>query len=203
MHKQRIDVHIEKNALIDNGDGVISFPSGQCIVDDSEMWNGLKYDINSLDISQYKDTLTCDHIDSLQTLIGKVDGTTKQDNKVTINSIRFAVQESAAGKLAYDLMRGGFLNSFSVETAGPWPGEEDRTYRNHALVGLSTVVTGNNKSASINELVKNSIAQSKQQGLDTTKLEQALNLEEESAENGQKPEEPEQPEGKPKDEQQI
>lgn len=187
LKRNSIDVHIDKNALADDGDGVISFPKGQVIVDDTEMWSGYKYDINSLDIAQYDRQLTADHVDRIDSLIGEVSEPYKKGKKVLVDSIRFAVKESAAGRLAYDLMRGGFLKSFSVETIGPWPGEDDFTYHDASLVGLSAVVVGNNKSARINQLVLNSIAQSKEAGLDTTKLEEAL-----------QPEEPPAPPKKPK-----
>lgn len=185
--KNRIDVHIDKNALIDEGDGVITFAGGLTITDDSEQWNGTRYDIATMDIEQYGKKVTADHIDSIQTLIGRVGNVFKQGNKVLVDSIRFAVKESAAGRLAYDLIKGGFLTDFSVETTG-MPPDDDGTYRNASLVGLSAVVVGNNKNANVNQAVLNSIARSKQEGLDTEKLEKVFN-EQEKPDSAEKTEE--------------
>ena len=99
----------------------------------------------------------------------------KNKNKVTIDGIKFALKENALARFAYNMMLGGFLTDFSIETIGPWP-DDDGIYFNSKLVGLSAVVTGNNKSASVNELVKNSIKQAKSDGLDTSKLEDELGL---------------------------
>src|SRR5690606_20324667 len=104
-------------------------------------------DIKSLNIENYPGQLTADHRDSLGTLIGKVDGVEKKGNRVSIKSIKYAIKENPYARLAYDLLVGGFSNSFSIETIGPWPSEEDMTYKDHELVGLSQVVVPNNYNA--------------------------------------------------------
>ena len=118
MHKHHVGVHVEKNSFVDDGNGLIAFPAGQVITDDSVQWNGTKYDIQSMDISGYKGQLTADHIDSVTTLIGKVSNVVKNDNQVLIGGIQFAVQDSAIALLAYNLMKNGFLTDLSIETAG-------------------------------------------------------------------------------------
>jgi hypothetical protein len=170
MKKHNIGLQIEENAYQDSGNGVISFPSGLTITDDSVQRNGTRYDIETLDVEEYKGTLTADHNDTLNSVIGKVEGLKKQGNKVTVDSIKFAVKENALAKLAYDLFKGGYLTDFSTETYGPQP-DDNGIYFNSRLIGLSAVVTGNNKNAKVTELVTNSLKQSYKQGLDISYLE--------------------------------
>lgn len=141
------------NSFFDRGDGVVEFPNGLVITDDSVMWSGTKYDIESLDINEYPGQLTLDHWDSIggDTLIGKVEGVHKEGNKVVVDRIRYAINASENAKRAYNLLVGGFSNAFSIETIGPWADEEN-TMHNHKLVGLSQVVMGNNKHAVANSI---------------------------------------------------
>lgn len=175
--KNQLQVSVSNDGIKDEGDGVVSFPNGLTITDDSVMRSGTRYDINTLDISQYQGQLTADHHDSLGTLIGKVIGTAKEGNRVVVQGIKYAINENPYARLAYDLLVGGFSNSFSIETIGPWAGEDDRTYHNHELVGLSQVVVPNNYNAKINqfnEIVHNSLERSQQDGLDITGVEEKI-----------------------------
>lgn len=175
--KNQLQISVSNGSFVDNKDGSISFPNGLTITDDSVMRSGTRYDINSLDITQYGGTLTGDHRDSLGTLIGKTIGVVKEGNRVAIQGIKYAVKENPYARLAYDLLVGGFSNSFSIETIGPWPNEENNTYYAHELVGLSQVVVPNNYNAKINqfnEIVHNSLERSQQDGLDTTGIEQTI-----------------------------
>jgi len=175
--KNQLQISVSNGSFVDNKDGSISFPNGLTITDDSVMRSGTRYDINSLDISQYGGTLTGDHKDSLGTLIGKTIGVVKEGNRIAIQGIKYAVKENPYARLAYDLLVGGFSNSFSIETIGPWPNEENNTYYAHELVGLSQVVVPNNYNAKINqfnEIVHNSLERSQQDGLDTTGIEQTI-----------------------------
>lgn len=177
--KNQLQVSVSNDNFVDDGDGVVSFPNGLTITDDSKMRSGTKYDIKSLDVKNYPGQLTADHRDSLQTLIGKVKGVTKKNNRVSIKSIQYAIKENPYARLAYDLLVGGFSNSFSVETMGPWPDNEEMEYRDHELVGLSQVVVPNNYNATVNqfnEVVQNSLERSKQNGLDTSSIEAELSL---------------------------
>lgn len=173
--KNQLQVSVSNSGFVDEGDGVISFPNGLTITDDSVMRSGTRYDIDTLDVSKYQGQLTADHRDSLQTLIGKTIGLAKEGTRVSIAGIKYAIKENPLARLAYDLTVGGFSNSFSIETIGPWPGEDDRTYHNHELVGLSQVVVPNNYNAKLNqfnEIVHNSLEQSKQDGLDISGVEE-------------------------------
>jgi hypothetical protein len=179
MKKHLIGVHVEKNAFVDGGNGLISFPAGQVITDSSKQRNGTIYDIATMDLSEYKGQITADHDDEIESVIGKAMGLAKTDTAVTISGIQFAVQENALAKLTYDLMTGGYPLDLSIETYGPWPDESDDTYYNAKLIGLSIVVVGNNRSASMNDasvkqLVHNSLAQAKKEGLDTSDVERIL-----------------------------
>jgi len=155
MTKQTNDVSNKfVNSFFDRGDGVVEFPNGLVITDDSVMWSGTKYDIESLNIDEYPGQLTLDHFDSIggDYLIGKVEGVHKQGNKVVVDRIRYAINASENAKRAYELLKGGFSNAFSIETIGPWADEETNTMYNHKLVGLSQVVMGNNKHAVANSI---------------------------------------------------
>jgi len=175
--KNQLQISVSNGSFVDEGEGVISFPNGLTITDDSVMRSGTRYDINTLDVSNYAGQLTGDHIDSLGTLIGKTIGVVKEGNRIAIQGIKYAVNENPYARLAYNLLVGGFSNSFSIETIGPWPNEEDRTYYAHELVGLSQVVVPNNYNAQINqfnEIVHNSLERSQQDGLDITGVEQKI-----------------------------
>lgn len=175
--KNQLQISVSNGSFVDEGDGMISFPAGLTITDDSVMRSGTRYDIGTLDITQYQGQLTGDHVDSLGTLIGKTIGVIKEGNRVAIQGIKYAVKQNPYARLAYDLLVGGFSNSFSIETIGPWPNEQDNTYYAHELVGLSQVVVPNNYNATINqfnEIVHNSLERSQQDGLDITGVEQKI-----------------------------
>lgn len=163
-------IQVQQNALVDEGDGVITFPGRLTITDDSEQRNGTRYDIPSMDISEYNGKLTADHSWSITEMLGKALDVVKGNNNVSVGGIKFAVKESALAKFTYNMMKAGYLTDFSIETYGPWPDEEG-VYKNAKLVGLSVVVTGNNKSAEIKEIAKNSIIEAKELGLDTSIVE--------------------------------
>lgn len=170
------DIHIEANGFMDKGEGRIEFPRGLVITDNTQQRNGTKYDIASMDIGEYNGKLTADHSWSIQEMIGKTFGITKSKSKVTVDGIQFAIKQSALAQYAYDMFKAGYLTDFSIETYGPWPDEEG-IYHDAKLVGLSLVVTGNNKSAQVNELQQiatNSIKEAKDNGLDVSELEKSL-----------------------------
>lgn len=174
--KNSIQIAVPES-FVDEGDGIISFPNGLVITDDSVQRNGTRYDIETLDTSRYGRQLTGDHEDKLSSLIGEVIGVVKDSNKVVVNKIRYAINENPYARLAYDLLRGGFSKNFSTETIGPQPDENYGVYYNAELVGLSQVVTQNNYNAHVNkftETVHNSLEQSKQAGLDTEGIEESV-----------------------------
>ena len=175
--KNQLQVSVSNSSFVDEGDGIVSFPQGLIITDDSVMRSGTRYDINSLDITKYQGQLTADHHDSLGTLIGKTVGLVKEGNRVMVQGIKYAIKENPYARLAYDLLVGGFSNSFSIETIGGWPDQQDPVYRDHELVGLSQVVVPNNynaKTNQFNEIVHNSLERSQQDGLDITGVEEKI-----------------------------
>lgn len=178
MAKQtnQLQVSVSKNSFVDEGDGFISFPGGLTITDDSKQRNGTSYDIPTMDVSMYGKQLTADHVDTLGNLIGKVIGVAKQGNRVIVSGIQYALK-NPYGQLAYDLFKDGFSNSFSIETMGPYPDEQDRIFYNAELVGLSQVVLPNNYNAvanQFNEIVHNSLERSKSNGLATEGIEASI-----------------------------
>lgn len=171
MNKHHVGVLVEKNAFVDEGDGLIRFPNKLVITDESEHRNGIKYDINSLDLSEFNPNITVDHDSRVEKIVGKVQGLAKVGNKVIVDAIQYAVKESAMARLVYDLTKGGYSTEFSTETYGS-PLGNDNVYYNAKLYGLSQVVGRNNVNAEINELVVNSINQSKKDGLDVSEVEE-------------------------------
>lgn len=170
MKKHQVGVVIEKNAFVDEGDGVISFPNGLPITDSSVQRNGTRYDIDTMELSEYKGQVTADHVDRLDHVIAQAEGIRKSGTQVVVDKLKYLVQENPYARLAYNLLVGRKTSDFSIETYGPMPDDEG-VYHNATLIGLSQVVVGNNRNASINAIVKNSIEQSKQDGLDTKELE--------------------------------
>lgn len=178
-NKNKITVAFAQNGLSDKGDGLIMFTGkGLTITDNSEQWNGTKYDIESMNIDDFSGKITADHSSSIQKVLGNVIGTQKVGNRVVIEGIQFAIKENALALYAYDMIVGGFLSDFSIETIGPWPDEEG-VYLNSSLVGLSLVVVGNNKKARINDVdietvAYNSLEKAKLSGLDTSDIEESI-----------------------------
>lgn len=172
--KQIGKFQVDLNAIDDQGNGLVMFKTPLTITDDKEQWNGTKYDMKTYDVSEYSGQLTADHRDTIQSILGKVIGVNLLPHRVTIDGIQFAVNENPLALFAYNMLVGKYLTDFSTETIGPWPDDEDRTYYNAKLVGLSAVVVGNNKRARINEITVNSIEQAEALGLDATELRELL-----------------------------
>lgn len=165
---------IDKNSFVDLGEGKIQFKNGLVLTDNTEQRNGTTYDIPTMDIAEYNGMLTANHSGDIQDIIGRVSGVRKIANRrVVADSVEFAIKENALAGFAYNMLKGGWLTDFSIETFGPWP-DESGVYHDSKLIGLSAVVTGNNRSARVNEIdqiAKNSIAESKELGLDTSLVE--------------------------------
>lgn len=166
-------VEVTRNSYKDEGEGVVSFPNGLCISDNQVQRNGSRYDIDSLDISKYAGQLTADHEDKLSNIIGRVEGVKKENGRVTVDKIVYAVKQNPYARLAYDLLVGGFSKAFSTETIGAGADGSDGTLKNHELVGLSQVVCPNNYSAIINS-VRNSLRTAQADGLDINGVEEEL-----------------------------
>lgn len=164
------------SGFTDEGDGVVSFPDGLTITDSSTQRNGTRYDIESMTLDSYGMQLTADHEDKLTNLIGKVVGVKKNGNRVTVDKIVYAVKENPYAQLAYDLLKGGFSNSFSIETLGRLD-LDTGVYLNAELCGLSQVVVPNNYSAHVNkfnEVVHNSLEKAEANGLNVDGLEEKI-----------------------------
>lgn len=170
MNKHHVGVLVEKNAFQDDGEGIVTFPNGLSITDDSIQRNGTAYDITTLNLDEFNGHLTADHESKLSHIIGKVEGVRKVGNKVVVDKIKYFVNENPYALLAYNLLKASKTIDFSTETYGPTP-DEQGVYYNSSVVGLSQVVVGNNKSATVNEIVFNSIKEAKENGLDTKEIE--------------------------------
>lgn len=165
------DINVNKIKVLEVSDNIVKFSKPLVITDDTEQFNGTRYDIPTMKIENYRGHLTVNHSDDVQDIIGNVLGLQKTKNKVTIDGIDFAVKENALAQFAKDMLIGGRITDFSIETIGPWP-EEDGVWKDSELVGLSMVIAGNNKSATLNDMALNSINKAKENGLNTEVLEQ-------------------------------
>lgn len=166
MSKTQIIANVTKNSFTDEGEGVVTFSPALVITDSTVQRNGTKYDIDSLDLSKYAGQLTADHEDKLRNIIGRVEGLKKENGKVTVDRIVYAVNSNTYARIAYNLLTQGFSGAFSIETIGASPDPSDGMYYNHEMVGLSQVVVPNNYSATVNQIVKNSIDEAKKAGLE-------------------------------------
>lgn len=171
MKKHQVGIVVEKNAFVDEGEGIVSFPNGLPITDNSEQRNGTRYDIDTMDLSEYKGQVTADHVDNLSHIIAQAEGVRKSGTQIVVDRIKYLVRENPYARLAYNLLVARKTSDFSIETYGPMPDEEG-VYHNATLIGLSQVVVGNNRNATVNAIVRNSLEQSKEDGLDVTELEQ-------------------------------
>lgn len=166
-------IEVTRNSYKDEGEGVVSFPNGLCISDNQVQRNGTRYDIDSLDISKYAGQLTADHEDKLSNIIGRVEGVKKENGRISVDKIVYAVKQNPYARLAYDLLVGGFSKAFSTETIGPGADSTDGALKNHELVGLSQVVCPNNYSAIINS-VRNSLKTAEADGLNVEGVEEEI-----------------------------
>ena len=166
-------IEVTRNSYKDEGEGIVSFPNGLCISDNQTQRNGTRYDIDSLDISKYAGQLTADHEDKLSNIIGRVEGVKKENGRISVDRIVYAVKQNPYARLAYDLLVGGFSKAFSTETIGPGADNMDGTLKNHELVGLSQVVCPNNYSAIINS-VRNSLKTAEADGLNVDGVEEEI-----------------------------
>ena len=162
-----VHLKIDTNSIEAGKDGTITFPNGLVLTDTSEQWNGTKYDIDSLDISQYSKRMFANHEYGVQDIVGKMTNIYRRGNQIVTDGVRFAINENPTARLVYDLIVGGFLDSVSIGTQGPWP-DDDEVYRDHSLMEVSWVGLPNNKNATINDAVKLSDIAAKN-GLDLTK----------------------------------
>jgi hypothetical protein len=186
-NKNHIGLQLETNSIVDEGNGFIRVKGGLTLTDESNQRNNTRYDVKTLDIeSEYDGKLHANHGTefggyNIETVIGKLVGVAKKGKRVVADGIQYAVNANPLATLAYEMTKGGFLTDFSIGTFGAEP-DEDGTFKNHVLFEVSQVGIGNNRNAKLNTIVANSIEQAKQNGLDTTELEQMFHVNEVEAE---------------------
>ena len=151
MKKNHERFSVEQNAFIDSGDGKLTFPNGLTIKDDSEHRNGRKYDLDTLDLSEFDSAVTVDHDSSVEKIVAKATGLKRIGNRVVVESLQYAINESPLAKLVYNLTKSGYSREFSTETYGPLPDEND-VLHDAKLLRFSQVVNRNNVSAYINSI---------------------------------------------------
>ena len=75
--KHQQSFRLDTNSISDTGEGRIRFNKPQVITDGTEQRNGTRYDIPSMDISEYDGTITANHSSNIQDVIGKAFGLKK------------------------------------------------------------------------------------------------------------------------------
>jgi hypothetical protein len=93
------------------------------------------------------------HEYGVQDIVGKMKNVYRRGSQIVTDGVQFAINESPTARLVYDLIVGGFLDSVSIGTQGPYPDDDD-VYRNHSLMEVSWVGLPNNKNATINDATK-------------------------------------------------
>lgn len=175
-HKQSF--RLEENSFVaDDATGTLNFPMGQPVSDDTIQRSGTHYDIESMDLGEFNGTVTADHEGTIGSIVAKTK-LVKRGNQVIMNSLKFCVNEDPFAQIAYDKYKNGYAKDFSIESYGP-PPDETGLMVNSKVTGLSCVVTGNNKTATMNEfdeVIRNSLATAKKNGLDITEAEEALGV---------------------------
>lgn len=198
LHKETFQ--IDKNAFeADDKTGTITFPMGQVVMDGQTLRSGARYDMTSLDPSEFNGSVTADHAPFIGSIVAKT-SLYKRGGELLMNAIQFAVKENPLGQIAYDLYKNGFAHDFSIETYGPWPeydGEDDDSegvFKDAQVCGLSCVVTGNSTVATMS-LIRNSLTTARKNGLDTKEAEQefGVNAVEEEVVQPEKPAPPVEP----------
>lgn len=174
--KHKETFQIEKNSFeVNDETGTITFPMGQCVMDGTQLRSGARYDMPSLDVSEFNGSVTADHVDMIQSIVAKT-SLVKRGQELLMNAIQFAVKENPLAQIAYDLYKGGYAHDYSIETMGP-PANESGLFMNAKVVGLSCVVTGNSRSATMSAAITNSLATARSNGLDTTDAEKVMGVE--------------------------
>lgn len=166
---------IEANSFEDDGEGTLTWPNGQVLMDGENLRSGYRYDIETMDTAEFNGSVTEDHTHAIRSIIAKTEMYKRNDEAIVMNRLQFAVKENPAAQVAYDLYRGGYAKDFSIETYGPWPDQENVFYKAR-VSGLSCVVVGNSRSATMNSVIANSLATAQANKLDTTELEQTLGV---------------------------
>lgn len=167
--KNQVKIQVKNSRETENG--TISFAEPLAITDDSRQWNNTRYDINTLNLTEYDGVVTADHGDKISDVIGQVINLRKDGNKVLVDGIRFAVNENPLAVLAKNLMKGGFVTGVSIETIGEDP-DDTLTWNNHSLCGLSVVAHPNNKHAYA--VVANSRAEAVKNGIQAEAVDKAF-----------------------------
>ena len=65
----QLNVIVPRGSFIDEGDGVVSFPDGLTITDNSVQRNGTRYDINTTAVSSLVTTKTSYQVSSAKLLV--------------------------------------------------------------------------------------------------------------------------------------
>lgn len=172
MKKIENFIDIRNNSIEAKTKDTIKFAEPLAITDDSRQWNMTKYDVKSLDIASYDGVVTADHGQDISNVVGKVINLRKDNHRVLIDGIKFAIDSNPVAVLAKNLMKDGFVSGVSIETIGDGP-DETGTWINHKLCGLSIVAHPNNKNAYA--VIANSIAEAKTYGLNTRPMEKIVN----------------------------
>lgn len=179
MEKNHINSLIDKNAIVDKGNGEIEFRGGLTLSDESVMKSGTRYDIKSLDIDHWDGTVFADHDYSVSAVIGNALGVAKKGKRLVAQGVKFAIDESPLAKFVYQMVKGGYVKAVSIGTVGSLEvTPDDNTdepawgvFKNARLIEFSFVGIGNNDNARVNAIAQHVYEDAKAHGQNTNELE--------------------------------
>lgn len=178
-------IHITANSLkqSEQDPNLILFSRPLAITDDTVQKNGTRYDIPSLDLSAFRGKLWANHeVDRFENALAKVIGLRKEDNKVTIDGLRFF--NNSYAQLAKDMMLDGAADEFSIGTRGQ-EYDDMGIYHNHSMHEVSLVGIANNYNAHLNG-VEQLVELAVQNGFDLKKYKLESNMTKVKVTNSQK-----------------
>src|SRR5690606_33815407 len=114
MYRNKLNLSLNKRKITvdENQDNILLFSSPVVITDNSKQWSGTSYDIKTLNIDTFDGKVTTDHDDRVEKIVANVVGLKKTGNKVTIDGLDFAKNESAYALLVYNLVKGEYVDDF-------------------------------------------------------------------------------------------
>lgn len=140
---------LDSGKITDNGNGNLTFNNGLVLNSGQPMRDGLRYDIESLDLDDYNGKLFASHeYDNLSSMLGVLEGIEKRDGQLVANGVQFAMS-NPQGELAYEMTKEGFIDEVSIGTMG-FPANEEGVYENHSVYETSLVLVPNDPRAVVN-----------------------------------------------------
>jgi len=172
----RLDIRVDTNAVSEEADGIVQFQDGLIISDESEQVNGTRYDHSNTSLDKWSGEVFADHGGekgyTVERLIGTAFGKVKKGGRITIEGIKYAMN-NPLGRLYHDMLVDGQSKNFSIGTSGSEP-DKNGVYKDHEIYELSQVGLGNNRSARAETVLTSALNRYEREGMDTSSLRKLL-----------------------------